>query len=324
MTKKVISVSRRTDIPAFYGDWFMNRIKDGFASYVNPIGGQKYIIPLKLEDVLCFVFWSKNFEPFLPKLIQIEKLGYKFYFNFTITGLPKIFECNLCDIETSLKTIKILSKSYSPKHINWRYDPIILSNITDYNYHLKHFEFLASSMEGYIERCYFSFVIQYGLVKRNFDQFQSDNKITIDNPNKELTIKLANDLAVIGNKYGIQMLTCSGDYLLTDKIGKAHCIDGNIIDKLFPSTNKVLAEKPTRDQCGCTVSTDIGAYDTCPHGCIYCYANINKEKANKRYKEHDILSAFLGYSKEQSDIWLAEINAKKQLDNKQNLPTLFG
>lgn len=322
--KKIISVSRRTDIPAFYGDWFMNRIKVGFVPYLNPFGGQKYIISLKPEDVLCFVFWSKNFEPFLPKLKQIENLGYKFYFNFTITGLPKIFECDLCDIETSLRTIKKMSKLYSPKHINWRYDPIILSNITDYNYHLKHFEFLASSMEGYVERCYFSFVIQYGKVKRNFDQFQSDNKITVYDPNKELTVKLANDLAVIGNKYGIQMLTCSGDYLLTNKIGKAHCIDGNIIEKLFPSNNKIFAEKPTRDQCGCTESTDIGAYDTCSHGCIYCYANINKKIAYKRYAEHDPKSAFLGYTKEQSDIWLTELNAKKQPDNKPSQLTLFG
>ena len=100
--KKIISVSRRTDIPAFYGDWFMNRLKEGFVGYINPFGGQKYIVSLKPEDVICFVFWSKNYEPFIEKLKIIEDMDYKFYFNYTITGLPNIFECNLVEKELSL------------------------------------------------------------------------------------------------------------------------------------------------------------------------------------------------------------------------------
>jgi len=119
--KRIISVSRRTDIPAFYGDWFMNRLYEGFAGVVHPFGGQRYIVPLKPEDVVCFVFWSKNFTPFLKHLKTIENMGYKFYFNYTITGLPSVFESNV-EKQAAIESLKHLSKTYSPKHINWRFD----------------------------------------------------------------------------------------------------------------------------------------------------------------------------------------------------------
>jgi len=115
--KRIISVSRRTDIPAFYGDWFMSRVKKGFAGVVNPYGGKKYIVSLKPEDVSCFVFWSKNFMPFLENLKILDELGYKFYFNYTVTGLPEVFETNL-DKQSAIESLKYLAKTYSPAHIN--------------------------------------------------------------------------------------------------------------------------------------------------------------------------------------------------------------
>lgn len=312
--KKIISVSRRTDIPAFYGDWFMNRLKAGFVGYINPFGGQKYIVSLKQEDVISFVFWSKNYEPFIEKIKSIEDMGYKFYFNYTITGLPNIFECDLVNREIAIQALRKLSRMYSPKHINWRYDPLIISDITDYNFHIKTFEDIASKLEGYVERCYISYAIQYGKVKRNFDKFQRENDVEIIDPDNDLRIELAKELAEIAARYRIEMLTCCGDYLLGPKIGKAHCIDGRIIKELFYKKGSKYSEKPTRKECGCTVSTDIGTYDTCPHGCIYCYANVNKEKAYTRFEKHDKNAAFLGYTKEESDKWVEEVKSK---DNKK-------
>ena len=316
--RRIISVSRRTDIPAFYGDWFINRLKDGFVGYVNPFGGQKYIVSLNPDDVVCFVFWSKNYEPFIKKLNIIENMGYKFYFNYTITGLPNIFECNLTDKEIAIDALKKLSDIYSPKHISWRYDPIIISDITDYDFHIKNFENIASELEGYVERCYFSYAIQYGKVKRNFDKFQRENGVKIADPNDNSKIKLANELAEIAEQYGIEMLSCCGDYLLGQKIKKAHCVDGKLIEELFYKDGLKYREKPTRKECGCTDSTDIGAYDTCPHGCIYCYANMNKEKAYKRFEEHVKDAAFLGYIKAESDRWIEDIrNKDEKADFKQ-------
>jgi hypothetical protein len=308
--KRIISVSRRTDIPAFYGDWLMTRIKEGIAGVVNPFGGQRYIVPLKPEDVICFVFWSKNFTPFLDKLKTLDSLGYRFYFNYTVTGLPGIFESNV-DKQTDVESLKELSRIHSPEHINWRFDPIIISSITDRDFWLRAFQELAYELEGYVRRCYFSFVVNYGKVVRNFAEFEKSHNLKIFETDSDFKIELANELADIAAGHGIQMYSCCGGYLVNDKIKKARCIDGSIIEELFSPDNFSYSEKPTRKECGCTESIDIGAYDTCPHGCIYCYANMNKPKAYTAFKNHDPTSAFLGYSKPQSDQCLAEIQKEK-------------
>ena len=128
--KRIISVSRRTDVPAFYGDWFMRRLREGYAGAVNPFGGKRYLVSLKPEDVSCFVFWSKDFTPFIEPLETLDRLGYRFYFNYTLTALPAVFESHV-DKDAALKTLLYLSERYSPRHINWRFDPIVLSDITD-------------------------------------------------------------------------------------------------------------------------------------------------------------------------------------------------
>jgi len=304
--KRIISVSRRTDIPAFYGDWFMQRLKEGFAGVVNPFGGKKYIVSLRPQDVVCFVFWSKNFSPFIDNLKIIAESDYKFYFNYTITALPGLFENNV-EKEAAIETLKQLSRIYSPAHINWRFDPIILSCTYDRDFYIRAFEQLASEFAGYVERCYFSFVTLYNKVKRNFQELERTQELGIKDCGEDYKIELANDLAVIAARYEIQLFSCCGDYLVNGNIKKAHCIDGGIIESLFFPDGLRYKDKPTRKECGCTASTDIGTYDTCPHGCVYCYANMNKQKARKSFKNHDKESAFLGFSKSDSDRWLDEI-----------------
>ena len=304
--KRIISVSRRTDIPAFYGDWFMSCLKEGFAGVVNPFGGQKYIVSLKPEDVSCFVFWSKDFTPFIKNLKIIDNLGYKFYFNYTVTGLPGIFESNL-NKGTAIDTLKQLSRMYSPKHINWRFDPIIISNICDRSFFVRAFETLAGDFAGLVERCYFSFVTEYGKVIRNFKELERLTGVKILNTSEKFKIDLANELVQIAEGFGIRMYSCCGDYLINERIEKGHCVNGKVIEELFFPDGFEYKPKPTRAECGCTESTDIGTYDTCPHDCVYCYANTNKHRADKAYENHDKDSAFLGYSKSQSDRWLKEI-----------------
>ncbi|MBW8000879.1 MAG: DUF1848 domain-containing protein [Planctomycetes bacterium] len=313
--KRIISVSRRTDVPAFYGQWFLNRIHEGFAGVTNPFGGKKHIISLKPEDVSCFVFWSKNFAPFLDNLKIIEKLGYDFYFNYTITALPSEFETNVNRPE-AIEALKHLSRQYSPKHINWRFDPIIISSITDRDFYINSFKKLASQLDGLVERCYISFVTVYNKVVRNFAAFETANRIKFLDWPIEAKVDLANELADIAQCHGIKMYSCCGEYLAKggNKIKKAHCIDGDLIEKLFYPDGFKYNMKPTRDECGCTQSSDIGTYDTCPHACIYCYANANKETALKRAKQHDAHSAFLGYNKNDSDMWIKQKSEKQQFE----------
>jgi hypothetical protein len=292
----------------------MRRLHEGFAGIVNPFGGKRYIVSLSPQDVICFVFWSKNFAPFIENLKYIEKLGYRFYFNYTVTDLPDIFE-NDVEKEKAIEALKQLGRMYSPAHINWRFDPIILTSAYDRDFYLRAFEKLASEFAGYVERCYFSFVTQYNKVKRNFQELERTEGLEIKECSDDFKIGLANDLATIAARYKIRMFSCCGDYLVNVNIGKAHCIDGDIIQDLFFPDGLSYKEKPTRKECGCTASIDIGTYDTCPHGCVYCYANMNKQKARKAFNNHDKESAFLGYSKSQSDKWLAEIQILKSKNN---------
>lgn len=302
----IISASRRTDIPAFYGEWFMNRIKEKKAYVLNPYNNKTYDVSLDQNDVLCFVFWSKNYIPFTNRLIELNDLGYRFYFNYTITGLPKEFECNIVETDLAVENMIKLSKLFSPKHVNWRYDPIIISNKTDYDYHKKEFERLANILgSNGIEKCYFSFMTPYAKIKPHIQELEktTDIKISVLDVNTKpfqdkLYIDLAETLAITANKYGMQMYSC-GEYPAKDLIKKAHCIDSTVISALFGSHYE-LKENPTRLGCGCFDSIDIGAYDTCPHGCMYCYANVNKEIAKTNNSNHDPNTKILGKSVKES------------------------
>ena len=151
----------------------MRRLKEEFVGVVNPYGGKKYIVSLKPEDVTSFVFWSKNFTPFLENLKILDSRGYKFYFNYTITGLPGIFETNF-DRQSAIDSLKYLSQTYSPAHINWRFDPIIISSICDKDYFIARFKELITEFSGLVERCYISFVTEYKKVLVNFDVLEKD------------------------------------------------------------------------------------------------------------------------------------------------------
>ena len=299
----------------------MRRIEEGFAGVVNPFGGARYLVSLRPQDVVCFVFWSKDFGPFIENLKILDGMGYKFYFNYTVTALPAVFESNL-NRQSAIESLKKLSRMYSPRHINWRFDPIFLSSLCGREFFVKAFEQLASDFEGHVERCYFSFVTEYGKVKRNFAELEKAAGVKIARCSRgdpawppragtrACPYDLANELADIAARHGMQMFSCCGDYLTNEKIQKAHCIDGAVIEQLYFPRGLAYKEKPTRPQCGCTESTDIGTYDTCPHGCVYCYANANKTVAAEAYQAHDKDSAFLGYSKSDSDAWVRELQQK--------------
>jgi hypothetical protein len=151
-------------------------------------------------------------------------------------------------------------------------------------------------------------VTNYSKVKRNFEELERTTGVRIVDCSEDFKIDLANELAGIAKRHGIGMYSCCGDYLTaTGQIEKAHCIDGRVIESLFFPNGLNYRDKPIRNECGCTESSDIGAYDTCPHGCVYCYANIHKRKAHKAFDRHEKDSAFLGHSKASSDAWLEEI-----------------
>ena len=358
MTAKLISISRRTDIPAFYSDWFMRRVAEGFAGWENPFGGQRRLVSLQRADVWCLAFWSKNFRPFLPHVRVLQELGYPCFFNYTITGLPAIFETHTVPAQDAIDSLRELAQRFSPDHINWRYDPIILSEQTPAAYHLARFADLAAALQGHVTRCVVSFAWRYSKVERNFAAMEQAQGFRIFDPDLTARCQLAEPLAVIAAAHGIGLYACCGNELVGEElragsgprlsrrptgttsasgastrtplplpgahIHKAHCLDGETIGRLYYNGVGRPPGRPTRPECGCAANVDIGRYDTCPHGCVYCYANVNHTRAEAYYRGHDPASAFLGYTQAEAARFVAELRhaeaAKSSANPQMELP----
>ncbi|MBN2351540.1 MAG: DUF1848 domain-containing protein [Spirochaetales bacterium] len=314
--KRIVSVSRRTDVPAFYGDWFMRRLEEGRAGCVNPFGGRRYLVSLKPEDVAAFVFWSKNYIPFTGHLKTIADAGYHVYFNYTINHYPPVFEPAVPPAGLLIDNLQELSGRFSPAQINWRYDPIILSEKTNYDFHLNNFERIAAALAGFVRRCTVSFACFYGKVRRRFAELRESAAAVVEEPDSGLRRRLADGLAGIAERFGMKLCSCCCPDLENERIGRAHCVDGELLKELFFKNDADVnfKPKPTRAGCGCAESRDIGGYDTCVHGCVYCYANANKETARAKYDRHENESAFLGFSRAQSDEWISEMEKEEKGD----------
>ncbi|OHB38109.1 MAG: hypothetical protein A2060_06730 [Planctomycetes bacterium GWA2_50_13] len=283
----IVSVSRRTDIPAFYADWFMRRVREGYVRYLNPYGGQEHRVSLLPEDVHAFVFWSKNYGPLMKYIPELEERGYDFYFHFTITGLPKTFENIVTPVDNAVATFRTLSERYGPKRVQWRFDPIVISSATGPTFYARRFEEIASRLQGATERCYLSFACMYSKVRRNLETLAVNHNITCRDASDSDKTSLTLRIRETADRYGITLYSCCDEALAAGGVRQAQCVDGELLYELFPHRPKQTKINPTRKGCRCVISRDIGAYDTCPHGCIYCYANLNKDLAVKRFRAHD-------------------------------------
>jgi hypothetical protein len=285
---QIISASRRTDIPAFYARWLVNRLRAGWALTYNPFNRRPVIVSLRPQEVAGIVFWSKNFAPLLPHLREIRALGYRYFFLFTLTGLPRIFEPATPPVEEAVAVFRALARQHSPRHLVWRYDPILLTSLTDPDYHLRTFRELCRQLEDYTERCYLSFVDFYPKVRRRLQALARKEGIEIFlEPDPQLKRQLAQELAKLAANHGIAVFACCEDELLGPGIGKARCVDPELLAPLFELDPKSYPAKPTRPGCGCHESVDIGVYETCPHLCLYCYANTSERRVLSAYRQHD-------------------------------------
>ena len=266
---RIISASRRTDLPAFHGDWFMEQVREEEVTYQHPFNGKPVTVSLKPEDVTAVVFWSKNFSPFLPHLEELDRQGFSLLFHFTITGLPSYLEERVPPPQETVETFRYLAHRYSPRQVLWRYDPIFLGEGLDFNYHRKVFSRLCRALEGYTKRCYISFVQSY----RKVDARLAARGITLTKTTSEEQLRLAEELSDLAAGSGIKMYACCSDQLVGEKVEKARCIDADLLHFLFGNDATRYRRRPSRSSCGCSESTDIGRYNTCLHRCVYCYAN---------------------------------------------------
>jgi Domain of unknown function (DUF1848) len=275
---RLVSASRRTDIPAFYAAWFMNRIRDGYCYWINPFGGQVCRVSLVPEDCAGIVFWTRYPAPLLGGLGNLRARGFRFYFHVTINGYERALEARNPDVANALRAFRALSDAISPARTLWRYDPILLSERTPVEYHLKTFSSLARELAGRTERCYFSFADFYGKTRRNLARAG----VRFVDPDLETKVSLVSQLKSIAEAHGIALYSCCEDSVLATGVRKAHCVD---LELLRPDLT--LNPRPTRHECGCVESVDIGAYDTCGFDCVYCYATNSWEAARERARRHD-------------------------------------
>lgn len=285
----IVSVSRRTDIPAFYSDWFMDKVEQGFLYVINPFNRKQVSkIEITPNTVDCFVFWTKNPAPIIDKLHILDKKGFNYYFQFTVTPYDSDIEPGIKDKKEVVQTFVRLSKLLGKEKVIWRYDPILLSSKYTKEYHYRAFEEMCRDLCNSTDKCVISFLDMYTKTKRN------TKHLGLLDISEEDILEVAAKLAVIAEKYGLYIETCSeGIDLTAYKIQKGKCIDSKIIERILGCPIAVKKDDTQRETCGCVKSIDIGQYNTCKHFCSYCYANFNHEQVIENCKAYDIKSPLL-------------------------------
>ncbi len=278
----VISASRRTDIPAFYPDWLVNRLKAGMVFVRHPFVNKLLRVSLRPEDISAMVFWSKNYSPLLSRLGAIEKTTRNLFFHFTITANREL-EFHTPDYRDAVRDYVYLSGHYSQEQLVWRFDPVVITDKLSFDLHEERFVRCAELLKGRARKCIISFVHPYKKVLANLKKYTDHSLIELSEENKR---EYAKRLAELAGAYGIRLYACCNNYLVSDRIQKASCIDGHFLSELFKTP---IDTRPagTRKECACTKSVDIGAYDTCAHGCVYCYANADKDRAAAALQRHN-------------------------------------
>ncbi|MFO7568981.1 MAG: DUF1848 domain-containing protein [Smithellaceae bacterium] len=285
----IISCSRRTDIPAFYSDWFFNRLQAGFVEVRNPRNpGQIKTVSLLPDFMDGFVFWTKNPAPMLPKLDLLN--DYPFYFHFSLTPYGSDIEPHLPPKSECLDTFRRLSDAISPRRAIWRYDPVVFSRNIGLAYHEDAFGNLARQLAGFTKRCVISFVDLYRHIAKRMAA------ISLRAPDEDETRQLGNLISEIAASFGITVETCAEQIdLSADGIKHARCIDDRLMSEISGKPLFLPKDRYQRKVCGCVASVDIGAYNTCGHQCAYCYANISQKQIEQnRSRHHDRSPLLIG------------------------------
>ncbi len=288
----IISASYRTDIPAFYGDWLMNRLRAGFCLVRNPYGGQISRVSLSPGDIDGLVLWTKNIGPFLRHLPTLAARGLPFVVQHSITGYPRELERATPPIDRVLDSAARLASAHGPRALVWRYDPILLSSLTPLSFHLDHFGRLCESLRGLCDEVTVSFLQVYAKSRRHLDTAATRHGFDWRDPPLQAKRDLIEALVPIAQSNGMRLSVCAQSELLVPGAIAARCVDAQRLSDIAGHTIRAKA-RGNRAGCGCAESRDIGAYDTCPHGCAYCYAVQNPDTARRRFQSHHPESEFL-------------------------------
>ena len=252
----IVSVSRRTDIPAFYSDWFFNRLREGFVHGINPFNRKQVSeISLRPEDVDCFVFWTKNPAPMLDRLDLLT--GYNYYFQFTLTPYGRDAEPGLPDKAELVEVFHRLSAAVGRDRVVWRYDPVFLSEKYTLDFHAAAFRQLAERLHEDTDLCVISFVDLYAKTARNTRPLRL---LPMEEPEMR---QLAAMFGSIAAEYNLTVESCSEKIDLSDcGVRHGQCIDKRRLKKILGGRIDIGKDANQRQECGCVQSVDIGQYNT--------------------------------------------------------------
>jgi hypothetical protein len=292
----IVSASYKTDIPAFYPAWFRRRLDAGFAKMVNPYGGQVYTVDLTAPACDGFIFWTKNAGPFRDALADVHARGFPFVVQYTITAYPRALETSVIQPERAIAQMRDLAEAYGPDAVVWRYDPVLFTSLTPPDWHRETVAKLAAALEGASDEVVFSVATIYKKTKRNTEAAAREHGFSWWDPPANEKTALLNDLAATAKRHGFAPTLCAQPDLLPEPmftdLRPAACIDATRFSRVA-GRDMTARRANGRPGCQCVQSKDIGAYDTCPHGCVYCYAVQRPEIAKRRYRDHDPDDAFL-------------------------------
>ena len=279
----ILNVSGRTDIVAFYSDWFMNRYRKGFVDVRNPFN-PKLISRINFKEVDLIMFCTKNPEPILKYIEEIKK---PILFHITLTPYRKDIEPNVPDKKKIIETIKKLSDILGKENIYVRYDPIFISEKYTVGYHTKAFDRLCQNLEGYVEKIIVSFLDEYKNVKNNKEE------IRYQEFTDEIYEQIGKNFSASAIKYNMTVQTCFEKRDLTEYgFIKGECLSHQLAYQL---TGKKYPDWKARKErlCNCVQMVDIGVYNSCLHFCKYCYANFDEKKVVENTKQHNPNSSLL-------------------------------
>jgi len=282
----ILSVSRRTDIPACYFDWFLNRLREGYALVRNPVNPRQVSrVELSPQAVDAIVFWTKNPSPMLDRLHLLEP--YPYYIQFTINPYGRDMETGLPDKAELVQTFRRLARSIGPERLVWRFSPVLINEKYSADYLIRAFRSLAAGLEKYTERCNLSFLDLYAKIKNPMAA------LGVSDPPDDLKRRLAESFSEAAGNHGISIGLCGHPDPAALGLKPAACIDRRLIEHLIGQETNLKKDQGQRPECYCAQSLDIGAYDTCTNGCLYCYANRSQSVARRKFQRHDPLSPLL-------------------------------
>lgn len=281
----ILNTGSRTDIPAYYSEWFYNRIEAGYVLSRNPYYPSqvtRYLLNPELIDVM--IFCSKNPEPMLERISPLAP--YSTFWFVTITPYGQDIEPYVPPKEQVIRSFQRLSRIVGRQRISWRYDPVFITEKYSVSYHIGQFGRMAEALSEYTDQCVISFIDLYEKTKRNFRGIRS-----VTGQEQEILVEAFSKTARENN---LQIhLCCENAALVRENVDADGCMSQAVLERAIGCRLNVPGKRYARSECSCLLGADIGAYNTCGHGCLYCYANYDREVVERNRKAHNALSPFL-------------------------------